>query len=167
MKLFLFLSDEDGCFVPGNIQGSDLKYSFQHKKTALECQAFCDGYKNCQYWTYHIETNICFPKIGDIDWKKQYDAEKPFTTSGPKKCCFKKGVGLKKGFSLNLYRDVKNVLECQMICQITHNCKFFVLNSNGNCYLKYEFTKRTPNLNAIFGPSDCPNDLDENLPGIY
>ena len=153
----------------GNIKGSDLSHSEMVKNSAMECQAYCNGYKGCQYWTFNSETNLCYPKTGDIDWKSDYNATKPSTTSGPKNCCFEKGAGLEKGSALtpNVHDNVKTVLECQRICQTTPDCKWFVLNSKHNCYLKYKFTERRNNRNATYGPRDCPNNLDENTPGIY
>ena len=59
----------------------------------------------------------------------------------------------------NFYKEIFSVEECQILCDITFGCNFFIYDRQQTaCFLKYGLGTREKKIDVKFGFKSCQGD---------
>ena len=163
-----------------NLNPKYLNDTSRFTNSPMECQAYCQGEKNCRFFTFKVDTNQCLLFTDILDYPKSKFKEEGYI-SGPEYCETTHPVS-KGGFKIQVYKPwlrfndtfVAYALpkmtshaweSCRRTCSFNKNCSsfdycFFTETNSSEvfqCYLKSNTLAET----VIQTPNHCVKSVKQ------
>ena len=163
-----------------NLNPKYLNNTSRFTNSPMECQAYCQGEKNCRFFTFKVDTNQCLLFTDILDYPKSKFKEEGYI-SGPEYCETTHPVS-KGGFKIQVYKPwlrfndtfVAYALpkmtshaweSCRRTCSFNKNCSsfdycFFTETNSSEvfqCYMKSNTLAET----VIQTPNHCVKSVKQ------